>query len=208
MNPHDFERARAHLVQCDPVLEQLIARVGPCKLKRTRSYFVALFESIVWQQLSWQAACAIHERLLRTLGTRHPTPADFLRTSSADLLKAGLSRRKVEYVRELARYFDANQFPRRRIKEFDDEEIIDELTQVRGIGRWSAEMFLIFGLNRLDVFPAGDLGLRKAIERHYVRRKPLGARALAAITGRWRPYRTVATWYLWASMDGVPFGGE
>jgi DNA-3-methyladenine glycosylase II len=189
-------------------MQRLIARAGPCKLKRTRSYFVALFESIVWQQLSWRAACAIHERLLRTIGTRHPKPADLLRASSADLLSAGLSRRKVEYVRALSRYFDANQFPRRRIKELDDEEIIDELTQVRGIGRWSAEMFLIFGMNRLDVFPVGDLGLRKAIERHYERRTPLGATALAAIAGRWRPYRTVASWYLWASMDGVPLDGE
>ncbi|MFQ5510267.1 MAG: DNA-3-methyladenine glycosylase family protein [Candidatus Krumholzibacteriia bacterium] len=205
MNPGDFDRACEYLARCDPTMRHLIAEIGPCRLRRARSYFVALFESIVWQQLSWKAACAIHRRLLRAIGGRHPKPADFLRVSSAQLIAAGLSRRKAEYVVELARYFESDRFPRREIRRLSDEEIVSELTRVRGIGRWSAEMFLIFGLNRPDVFPLGDLGLRKAIERHY--RRP-GDTNLAEITDRWRPYRTVATWYLWAGMDGVPTAGS
>ncbi len=183
-------------------MKQLISRVGPCRLTRTRSYFVALFESIVWQQISWKAACAIHGRLLQVIGTRYPKPASFLAASEGELLAAGLSRRKVEYVRELSRYFVSRRFPRHRIRTLGDEEIVAELTRVRGIGRWSAEMFLIFGMNRPDIFPAGDLGVRNAIDRYYAWRA--GGRTLEEITELWRPYRTVATWYLWAGMDGLP----
>lgn len=136
---------------------------------------------------------------------RRPTPGDFLRTPHAKLLATGLSRRKTEYLLGLARYFGSSTFPRRRIGAASDEEIIEELTSIRGIGRWSAEMFLIFGLNRPDVFPVGDLGLRKAIGRLYdIGERPDDGR-LAEVSEPWRPYRTVATWYLWKGADGVPF---
>jgi DNA-3-methyladenine glycosylase II len=166
---------------------------------------VTLFEAIVWQQLSWQAACAIHERLLAALGTRRPRPKDLLEISRRELLRAGLSRQKCSYVRELSHFFDGNRFLRGGINRLGDEEIIDRLTEIKGIGRWTAEMFLIFGLNRQDVFPAGDLGLRKAIGKHYQKRLPIADGTLDRVTTPWRPYRTIATWYLWRSADGAPF---
>ena len=199
-----FDRAVRYLKERDVVIARLIAQVGRCKLPRTRTFFIALVEAILWQQISWKAACAIHARMLKALGTRHPTPRDVLGVSRRTLLDVGLSRQKATYLVELARFFDTKRFPHRHIHRYEDEEIIELLTQIKGIGRWSAEMFLIFGLNRPDVFPAGDLGLRKAMARHYGHKGLPGDGELSAISDGWRPYRTIATWYLWASGDEVP----
>jgi DNA-3-methyladenine glycosylase II len=194
-----------YLAKADPVIARLIRHVGPCRLKRTRSHFTALVEAIVWQQLSWKAALTIHERLLTAVGTRLPKPADVLRLSHATLHEAGLSKRKAEYLIGLSEYFDSGRFPRRRIHKMSDDDIVTELTSVRGIGRWSAEMFLMFALNRLDVLPVGDLGLRKAIAGWYGRESLPEEEEMVSIAEPWRPYRTVASWYLWAGADGVPF---
>lgn len=204
MSQLNLEEAQSYLRRRDPVLASLIARVGPCRLRKARSYFVALFEAVVWQQLSWQAASTIHQRLLATLGTRHPAPEDVLRVGVERLREAGLSRRKVEYLLDLARCFGSGDFPIQRIASMPDEAVVDELSKMRGIGRWSAEMFLMFALNRPDVFPMGDLGLRKAIQRCYSVEGPASNEQLLAIGDRWRPYRTVASWYLWACSDGTP----
>lgn len=198
-----FDPAIDYLASVDPVLSDLIARVGPCTLARSRNHFLTLVRAIVWQQLSWSAACAIHERVLDTIGVRQPRPTDVLDTPENRLLSAGLSRQKVVYLRDLSLFFEQRRFPPNRISRLGDEEIIDLLCQIKGVGRWTAEMFLIFALNRQDVFPFGDLGLRKAIARHYA--QPLAARPeeLEPVTDPWRPYRTIAAWYLWRAADGV-----
>ncbi len=202
-----FTVAEVHLQRVDPVLSNLIRAVGPCSLARSRNHFLTLVEAIVWQQLSWEAARAIHERLLSALSTRRPRPSDILAASQEDLLDAGLSRQKSLYLRDLSRFFEEKRFPRRGIGRLRDEEIIDLLTEIKGVGRWTAEMFLIFGLNREDVFPFGDLGLRKAIGRHYDTPEFNDRAQLETITEPWRPYRTIAAWYLWQIGDGTPLGG-
>ena len=140
------------------------------------------------------------------MGTRRPRPRDILAASREDLLAAGLSRQKSLYLQDLSRFFEEKRFPRGRFGRLDDQEIIDLLTQIKGVGRWTAEMFLIFGLNREDVFPIGDLGLRKAIGRHYNTPDFNDRATLETITDVWRPYRTIASWYLWQSGDGNPLG--
>jgi len=199
-----IKKAAEHLKRRDPVLADLIERVGPCTLHRCRSYFQTLVDSIVWQQLSWKAACAIQQRMLTVLRTRRPEPRDFLALSEEDLMTAGLSRQKCRYLKEVAELFASRRFASRRIRRLDDEEVIELLTAIKGVGRWTADMFLIFGLNRLDVFPVGDLALRKAIYNHYTKRTPVDECELRAIADDWRPFRTVATWYLWKSSDGAP----
>jgi DNA-3-methyladenine glycosylase II len=169
---------------------------------------LTLVEAIVWQQLSWQAACAIHERLLSALGTRRPRPSDILAASQKDLLGAGLSRQKSLYLRDLSLFFEEKRMPRKRIGRLGDKEVIDLLTEIKGIGRWTAEMFLIFRLNREDVFPFGDLGLRKAIGHHYNTPEFNDRATLETITEPWRPYRTIAAWYLWRSGDGTLLGED
>lgn len=203
-----FKVAEAYLRRVDPVLSNLIRAVGPCSLARSRNHFLTLVEAIVWQQLSWRAACAIHERLLSALGTQRPRPSDILAASQEDLLGAGLSRQKSLYLRDLSLFFEEKRLPRRRIGRLGDKEIIDLLTEIKGIGRWTAEMFLIFGLNREDVFPFGDLGLRKAIGRHYSTAEFNDRATLETITEPWRPYRTIAAWYLWRSGDGTLLGED
>jgi DNA-3-methyladenine glycosylase II len=201
-----FRVAEAYLRRGDPVLSNVIRAVGPCSLARSRNHFLTLVEAIVWQQLSWRAARAIYDRLLSVMGTRRPRPSDILATSREDLLAAGLSRQKSLYLRDLSVFFEEKRLPRRRIDSLSDEEIIALLTEIKGVGRWTAEMFLIFGLNREDVFPFGDLGLRKAIGHHYNTPEFNDRAKLETITEPWRPYRTIAAWYLWRSGDGTLLG--
>ena len=200
-----YATAARHLRERDPVMARLIDHVGECRLKRAPSHFLSLVEAVVWQQLSFKAAITIHSRMLDALGTQRPVPEDFLRTSTRVLRGTGLSGRKVEYLKGIADYFHSGAFPRRRLRTMNDDEIVAELTRVRGIGPWSAEMFLIFALNRLDVFPIDDLGLRNAIRNVYGLRMTPSDRRLDNLSEPWRPYRTIASWYLWAGADGLPF---
>lgn len=203
-NP-EYRKAARYLSERDPVLRRIIEQVGPCQLRRSTNFFLTLLESIVWQQLSWKAALTIHERLLRTIGTPRPKPADVLRTPVDDMRAAGLSRAKSDYLHDLSARFEDGRFPRRRIRLLSDEEVVAQLCEIKGIGLWTAEMFLMFGLNRLDVFPAGDVGLRNALAKRYRLRNASNMKRLEAISRRWRPYRTIASWYVWASSDGMPF---
>jgi DNA-3-methyladenine glycosylase II len=188
----------------DPVLAKIIGAVGPCTLAPRRNHFLTLIEAVVWQQLSWKAACAIYAKLLDTLGTRRPSPLEIAGAPPGVLAGAGLSRQKVRYVKAAARFFANGRFPARAVRRYTDDEVVGLLTQIDGVGRWTAEMFLIFGLNRLDVFPAGDLGLKKAIGRHYHLDWMNAPDRLVSITDNWRPYRTIGTWYMWSSADSVP----
>jgi DNA-3-methyladenine glycosylase II len=199
-----LDEAVAALAQADARLGAIIARVGPCHLSMTwRShYFRALVEAIIFQQLSGKAAGTILRRF-RTLFPSHrfPTPEQVLAAPVAKMRGVGLSKQKISYIRDLAERVHNDSFPLQRVSRMDDEEVIAHLTQVKGIGRWTSEMFLIFCLGRPDVLSTGDLGIRKAVQRAYGY-KTLPAMSTVGRHGlRWRPYRSVASWYLWASVD-------
>jgi 3-methyladenine DNA glycosylase/8-oxoguanine DNA glycosylase len=200
-----IEQAMRELAASDPALAKLISHVGPCELgmHRRGRYFPALVEAIIYQQLTAKAAGTILARFRALYANgRFPTPAEVARTSVERLRSAGLSSQKISYLKDLSQRLENGSFPLRRISAMDDEEVIERLTEIKGIGRWTAEMFLIFTLGRPDVFPATDLGIRKAVQRLYgYTALPLPA-ALVELAGRWTPHRSVAAWYLWASIDG------
>jgi 3-methyladenine DNA glycosylase/8-oxoguanine DNA glycosylase len=200
-----LEQAMRQLSRADPALAELIRRVGPCELgmRRRGRYFPALVEAIIYQQLTAKAAGTILARFRALYGTgRFPTPAQVAATSAQTLRTAGLSSQKISYLHDLAGRFANGSSPLRRISAMDDEEVIRRLTEIKGIGRWTAEMFLIFTLGRPDVFPATDLGIRKAVQRLYGHAALLPPLELAELAERWMPHRSVASWYLWASVDG------
>ena len=201
------EQAMRELSRADAALGELIGRIGPCELglRRRGRYFPALVEAIIYQQLSAKAASKILARfraLYPSGSGRFPTPAEVACTPARRLRTAGLSSQKISYLHDLSRRLEDGSFPLRRISAMDDEEVIRRLTEIKGIGRWTAEMFLIFTLGRPDVFPATDLGIRKAVQRLYGQDELPAPRALAELAGRWAPHRSVAAWYLWASVDG------
>ena len=196
-----WAEAVAHLSGADPVLRAIVERVGPCALepRRGRSHFGSLARAIVFQQLSGKAAETIHRRFL-ALFPGPPTPDAVLAVPEERLRAAGLSRGKTRSVRALAQACAAGDLRLPVPPSWDDERVLAALTRVHGIGPWTAQMFLMFHLARPDVLPTGDLGLRKAVARAYRLRAPDPAR-LERLARAWRPYRTVATWYLWRSLD-------
>ena len=200
-----LEQAARELSQADPALQKLIRKIGPCELgmTRRRHYFPALVEAIIHQQLSGKAAGRILARFRALYPSRRfPTAEEVARTPVEQLRAAGLSSQKISYLKDLASRVADGSFALRRISAVDDEEVIGRLTEVKGIGRWTAEMFLIFTLGRPDVLPATDLGIRKAVQRLYGTKTLPSPRALEQMGRRWEPYRSVAAWYLWASVDG------
>jgi 3-methyladenine DNA glycosylase/8-oxoguanine DNA glycosylase len=203
MRPAELRRAVRHLRRADPVLARLVDHVGPCRYEVHREIgpFAYLTTAIVHQQLAGAAAATIHRRLCALAGRKHPRPEDIARLSDAELRGVGLSRQKIGYLRDLvARVGDG--LPLGRLARLPDEAAIEALTSVKGIGRWTSEMFLMFRLGRLDVLPVDDLGIRKAMQKAYRKRslpKPDWMRKTAE---PWRPYRSVACWYLWRSLDG------
>lgn len=201
----DLSIAPSYLKRRDPVLKRIISHIGPCTLKPSRNHFITLAEAIVSQQLSTRAAATIYERLLKALRKRNPGPRDFLVARKTALLKAGLSRQKLGYLLDLSRRFEEKEISARKISALSDEEIIKTLTCIKGVGRWTAEMFLIFALNRPDVLPHDDLGLRKAMAQNYSLPSLPSGREMEEIAEPWRPYRSVGTWYMWMSFDNVPW---
>ncbi|MDH3451232.1 MAG: DNA-3-methyladenine glycosylase [Gammaproteobacteria bacterium] len=205
---HDEHRATRILARRDKVLGYLIKRVGPCRLQERRrdDPFQSLFSAIVSQQVSTKAARAIHARVMQLFPrVEHPSPRQLLRKSDAALREAGLSRAKVLAVKDLAaRVLDGTVPGVTELAEMDDEAIIERLVQVRGIGRWTVEMLLIFQLGRPDVFPVGDLGVRKGYMLAFGETEMPDPQRLWEIGEAWRPYRSVASWYLWRATDSVP----
>lgn len=197
-------RAITTLKRRDPILGRIIDRVGPCTLRPQKRYFAALCEAIIAQQLSIKAAATIYRRFRGLFHSRMPTPDRLGALSEADLRAVGLSRQKIGYLRDLARKFADRTVPYRRFSTLDEDTVITALTQVKGVGVWTAQMFLIFSLNRPDVLPVADLGLRKAVELWYELDGLPAEAELLEIGKCWRPYRTVATWYLWQSLDNRP----
>lgn len=207
-----FARAAVRALKAaDPVMERLIERVGPCRaVAHPQDTFEALLQSICYQQLNGKAASTIHGRVLGLFaGGAALTPERFLATPDAPLRAAGLSANKLLAMRDLAQKSITGVVPpRRALEPLSDVEIIERLTEVRGIGVWTAQMFLMFRLGRPDVMPADDFGIRKAFGLHYRRNGRLPPPSAVEKHSRvWAPYRTVACWYLWRSLD-VPGGDE
>jgi DNA-3-methyladenine glycosylase II len=193
-----------HLKAADPVLARIVREVGPCRLPAPRPGPKALFESLVmailYQQLTAKSAGAIHRRF-KALYRRAPGPADILATPDARLRGAGVSPQKAGYLKDLSARVADGTVNLRGLGRLSDEEVVEALTRVRGVGRWTAEMVLIFTLGRLDVLPVGDYGLQKAVREAYgLRGLPKPGR-FQRIAEPWRPYRSVASWYLWACQD-------
>jgi DNA-3-methyladenine glycosylase II len=205
--------ARRALAAADPTMAALIERVGPIDLgkrlrrraeERPADPYGALLRTIVGQQLSTKAARTIYLRILDLFGGTTPAPAQLLEAKEADLRAAGLSGRKVEYVRDLASHVIAGELELDRFEELSDEEVTEEIVAVRGLGLWSAEMFLIFHLERPDVLSGGDLGIRRAVQIEYGLAE-MPAPALVLEMGEpWRPHRSLASLYLWESLAAVP----
>jgi DNA-3-methyladenine glycosylase II len=204
---YDPEVACRHLAEADPRLAVVIARAGEFTMRPepTQSLFAALLESIVYQQLSGKAAATILGRVLLIYRPRRgPRPQDILDTPPERLRAAGLSAAKTLAIRDLAaRTLDGTVPGMARVRRMDDDEIIERLTTVRGVGRWTVEMLLLFRLGRPDVLPLGDLGVRKGFARAIDRRGLSDPRVLARRAERWRPYRSVASWYLWRALDDL-----
>jgi len=188
----------------DPILGKLIRRVGPHRPIITPDPFSALFCSIVQQQISMAAAAAIQKRLRLLCPRGRFTPKAILARSAVELRQAGLSHQKIRYVHDLSEHFAHGKLSAAALRRMPDDEVIDATTQVHGVGRWTAEMLLIFCLERADVWPIDDLGLRKAVRNFARLREMPSARAMTAAGEPWRGYRTYASWYLWRSLEG-PF---
>ncbi len=201
----DYDRARRVLARRDPVLRDLMRRYGPCGLADAQHTdpFRALVRAIVSQQLSTKAAATISWRVEALCEPGGISPSAITALQDRRLRAAGLSGQKLSYLRDLCRRVGDGSLRLADLDALGDDEVIAELTAVKGIGRWTAEMFLMFHLHRPDVLPVGDLGIVKAIGRAYKLRTTTSA-GMTAIGDRWRPYRSVACWYLWASLGNVP----
>lgn len=184
-------------------MRKLIPKYPKAEFLKTRGdAFQTLARAIVGQQISVKAAQSVWERVLKT--TKHFTPAAVLKLEIGQLRDAGLSVRKVEYMKDLAQHFENGGLHAANWDALDDETIIAELTAIRGIGRWTAEMFLIFYLMRPDVLPLDDIGLIKGISEAYFSKEPVSRSEAKEVAANWAPWRTVATWYMWRSMDPIP----
>ncbi len=199
-----FRKAQRHLNRRDAVMQRLIKTVGPCTLKNNPDHFRALTKSIVSQQISTKAAAAITARLEAALAPLGVNPGTIAKATDAELRAAGLSAAKVLAFRDLAAKVNNGSLHFAELSSLSDEEIIANLVQVRGIGRWTAEMFLIFSLGRLDVLPVDDLGLRAGVRDAYGLGELPDKQTLIAMGESWRPYRSVATWYLWRGLGITP----
>ena len=192
----------AHLKRSDPVLAKVIARIKLGEISTDRSHFEALVEAIVSQQLSVKAADTIFKRFAAlTPGKKFPTPQQILKIPTAKIRKAGLSKMKASFIKDLAKKVLDKTVNLKMIDTWTDQEVVDHLTAVKGIGQWTAEMFLIFSLRRDDVFSYGDLGLRNAIQKLYKMKQPTTLAQAEKITAKWKPYRSLGSRYLWASLD-------
>ncbi len=194
---YDEKKWLTHFRKHDPKISGIIKKVGPLRLKSNKQYFVVLVRSIVSQQISVKAADTIYSRFTALFKGRRPNAAHILELSDEAMKQAGLSRQKTTYLKDLAHHFSEGLIKPRRFSSLENQEIINQLIQVKGIGRWTAEMFLIFSLNRLDVLPVDDLGLQAGTQKiHNLKSRP-DAKKMRTIGARWHPYESVATWYTW-----------
>ena len=208
VTPDYWDEACRHLAKRDRVMKKLIPRFGEARLQSRGDAFTTLARSIVGQQISVKAAQSVWDRFSALTSAELPAfkglPADVLSLSVEAMRGAGLSARKVEYLSDLAQHFETGQVHVRQWTQMDDETIIDELVAIRGIGRWTAEMFLIFYLMRPNVLPLDDLGLLKGISQSYFSGEPVSRAEAREVGEAWAPFRSVATWYIWRSLDPLP----
>ena len=213
LSPQRAAAARKKLAASDPVMGTLVERIGKIDLatrlkrrseERPNDAYGALLRAIVGQQLSTKAARTIYLRVLVLFDGGTPSPEQLLDVSEEDLRAAGLSGRKVSYIRDLAAHVISGELELDRMEELEDEQVIEEIVAVRGLGRWSAEMFLIFHLERPDVLSGGDLGIRKAVQIEYGLKKMPTPEKVVEIGEPWSPNRSLASLYLWESLAAVP----
>ena len=195
-----MRKAINHLKQSDPVMAAIIKRIGPCRIEYGPPEFHSLAEAIIYQQLNGRAALTIFNRFA-TLAGDPLTPAGILKLTDAQMRSVGLSKQKSSYLRDMAERAASGQLDFSKLSELSDVEVIEHLTQVKGVGVWTAQMFLMFSLKRANVLPTGDFGIQMAMKKHYNKRKPPNPTQMEKIAKCWEPYRSIACWYLWRSMD-------
>ena len=195
-----MRKAINHLKKCDPILCAIIKRVGPFRMEYGPAEFASLAEAILYQQLNGKAAETIHKRFTALAGDPL-TPDGILKLSDQQLRSVGLSKQKSAYLKDLAAKTAAGLLDFAKLPDLSDEEVIAHLTQVKGIGVWTAHMFLMFSLRRPNVLPTGDYGVQMAVKRHYRKRKLPKPKDMEKIARAWEPYRSVACWYMWRSLD-------
>jgi 3-methyladenine DNA glycosylase/8-oxoguanine DNA glycosylase len=199
-HPRIHHPAIRHLKKSDPVLRAIIENVGPCRMEFGPAEFCSLAEAIVYQQLNGKAAVTIFNRFVAVAGDPL-TPQGILNLSDEQLRGVGLSKQKSSYLKDLAAKTSAGLLDFTRLPKLSDEEVIQQLTQVKGIGEWTAHMFLIFSLRRPNVLPTGDYGVQMAVKKLYKKRKLPKPKDMEKIARAWEPYRSVACWYMWRSLD-------
>lgn len=200
--PHYWSQACRALSRKDPVLKGLIKQYKDVRLKSRGTAFETLLRAIVGQQISVKAAQSVWAKFEKQVGG--VSVARILTQTPQQLRSCGLSRQKIEYILDLAQHFETKQINPRSFRSMGDDDLIARLCEVRGIGQWTAEMFLIFQLQRADIYPLQDIGLIRAVEKHYLDGKEAEKSQIIAIGEAWKPWRTVATWYLWRSLDPFP----
>lgn len=198
--------AEEHLSKNDAELASVIKSSPPCAIKPHRDHYGELVSNIVGQQLSTKAAYAIWQRVLALFGGKMPTPEQLIKIEGQKLRDVGLSWNKVAYVKDIAEHILDGRLDMEHIVSMPNEQLIEQLTAVKGIGEWSAHMFMLFGLGRLDILPVGDLGVRKAIQNLYKLKALPDPEQIITIAAKnkWHPYESVASWYLWQSLDNNP----
>ena len=200
-----MRKAILHLKQSDPVMRAIIERIGPCKMQFGEPVFQSLAEAIVYQQLNGKAAATIYKRFAAIAGDPL-TPAGILKLKPEQMRSVGLSKQKTSYLFDMAERAHRGELNFSRLPELSDDDVIEHLTQVKGVGVWTAHMFLMFTLRRPNILPTGDYGIRMAIMKHYKKRKLPKPDLMEKIAKPWEPYRSVACWYLWQSLDVKPPG--
>jgi 3-methyladenine DNA glycosylase/8-oxoguanine DNA glycosylase len=195
-----MRKAVNHLKKSDPILRAIIERVGVCRMEFGEPEFCSLAESIVYQQLNGTAAATIFGRFAALAGDPL-TPEGILKLSDEQLRSVGLSKQKSAYLKDLSAKTASGLLDFARLPELSDDEVIQHLTQVKGIGEWTAHMFLMFSLRRPNVLPTGDYGVQVAMKKHYKKRKLPKPKDMQKIARAWEPYRSVACWYMWRSLD-------
>lgn len=195
-----MRKAINHLKKCDSVLCAIIERVGPCRMEFGEPEFASVAEAIVYQQLNGKAAVTIFNRFVDLAGDPL-TPAGILKLSDEQLRSVGLSKQKSAYLKDLAKKTSDGLLNFAQLPAMTDDEVIEHLTQVKGIGEWTAHMFLMFSLRRPNVLPTGDYGVQVAMKKHYRKRKLPKPKDMEKIAKAWEPYRSVGCWYMWRSLD-------
>jgi DNA-3-methyladenine glycosylase II len=202
--PFPMRKAIVALKQSDPVMAGLIERAGYRQIRYLEPGFETLVKSIVWQQLSGKAAATIYGRFKAAAGDGQLTPESVLALTPARMRALGLSRQKIAYIRDIARHTRSGEADFNALRRVPDDEVIEVLTRLKGVGVWTAHMFLIFALRRKDVMPSGDLGVRAAIKKAYGLEQMPTPAEVEQLGEKWRPYRTIASWYLWLSLEPDP----